>query len=651
MPNQLSENFRTKVPIWLFTVNLPGVLTLRYALPEPLDAFYEITNDLGEVFRYGPGVLSEPPRIINSLIGATPSYTMAFQLPQQIEYKPADVDWSSATVEIAQWFEGDSFDDRIVRLNDLLQVPEVGAIDEPITGTVSYLSEDLGRLLDPESRITPETFPDVGDLVGDRPATAAFDDTQRFRAWRSDGLYYGEIIGRPDTVQLRIVRNDNLADPGVTDYTPFFAIVCDDVLRAVGNRGLQFYTTSRSNQLWKFTPASGLYLETTDERGRKVTLLEVSASIQHATTSAGPLFVPSSITTNPQRFIANTNFNGSWIAPGDQVRRSGDIDSWFRVITDIEGGNPDDANYYNVMSLNGDYGTLTSPTDDDTIGALDVIALPESNDRIFLDCSVVGGRPMDGDPSRDLRDANDVLWTYLQRSEGIRVDLANILTLDVINDYKIDGHLVDGDQSPLDWVRSDLLPILPIAPSWEGAGLRFRYIGQDNRNPDWFLTLGRDGPDGDRLSGRPTQDLSVVVNDLTVKYRFRPDSRTFTATLTTAKGGYNNFAQNPALQGREVVNNRALESQVKYGLRSATIETVWVSEEATARKIATQILDRKHKPRWRILYQLRREYGGFEVGDVAVITDSEVGIESAKVLAIEVTHTQEGPVVLFEESD
>jgi len=406
---------------------------------------------------------------------------------------------------------------------------------------------------------------------------------------------------------------------------------------------MKFVATERKNQTWIVTPV-GAITAGTDADGRAVTLL--SADIEVVGTAATPIFVPSAIVVEPEFFIANLPANGMWVQPGDCIKMASDGDSYYRVVTNITAGHDADSSYHDVVELQDEYGGFLSPGDDDTTGAVTYAPLVKDARSVYLDFTEYGGRAKFDNPGAPIRTARDAITAYLKRSVGIRIDWEALAADGWLDYHRIDGHMIDPDVSPLDWFVAEILPFLPCRMSWEGGGLRLRKADPLSAVRRAFLTVGKAGTDGERISKRPTLDPAGVVNDITIRYGWDESLGTFGGLLFTAGAGY---SANATIAGGYMVNERAIASQALYGRRSVTIETRWTNDAATARKMGNQILNQQHKPRWRVAYWLAPSFGYLEVNDEVEITDSEMGITAQGVRIIEITHSRRGPVVTVEE--
>lgn len=653
-------------PYVLLTVELPSV-TIRLASPEPLDGPLEAVDAAGLTRSFFPGLLGPSPRVVHSLLGGVPGVDLAFRIPRVygVDY-PSRLSWDQATAELAQWFPGTAWEDRRVLLSDRLSRVELGGADEPVTARLEALTEDRGQLLPSGLEITPERWPDVMDSPSEASGSGtAFDSDILLRAYQSSGDPYGEVFGYPLWALGRVVANQVLADPSVSpvvSYRDFKVLICAGRLARTGViRKYRFVATERANATVTYGISSTAFLYAEDDAaGDEVTILQPTPyKLLTAYTSGGvtrPRFYPDG--TSTADIVEGLKSNGTDLRPGDFVRLfsdgsiGSDKDAFFRCVWKVDAGSELDGSYFGVGSLDDDYyDSATSPAPYSALsaeasGTLTYVPMIRDARSCYLQCSEYGGRGRLGDPTDVLWEAGEVFATYLQRSEGIRVDFGAIAEDAALNAFRVDGQLLESGLSPLAWIERDLVPLLPFAKSWEGPGLRFRTLDPTETAYLVDVDLGSEGSDGIRLSRVSLLNPTSVINAVDLRYGWDESLKVFTKWLFTVSEGYSTQA---APSSSFVVHSRAMTSQRLYGRRSVAIETKWINNEDTARAVVNGILNRYHKPRWRLAYQLRREYGFLGVGDVVRMTDSELGISSQLVRLLEVEHGTEGPSVVVEE--
>lgn len=634
------EYLSNPYPYWLATIALPEGITIRLCHPEPVDAQLSISDSEGREYIYTPGLLSGEPNITHSLLDTIPSVNLSFKLPTIHNKNPVDLSWDRAEAEVAVWFPGTLFEDRRVLIGDGLQSFSIGSINESIDVTIAYNTKDRGSLLPDETRITYDSWSDC-TLIPEGNADT-YDQTTRRRAYFSFGQYYGEIVGYPKYAVCRVVANSIDANYATaTAYTPFKAIVCDGFLSS-GSAGNPSVIHAHSRQNFRETTSFTPYVASDEtDTGRIVTVIDVMKEVP--INGVNLRWHPSTITTDPARFVALWPYGkGSSLSVGDMIKQNADNDTYYRIVTKFDDNHFEDSTLYGVVQMDEEYGGLAAQESAEG----EMIPLIAEDNKIFFYTLDTGGRPSLQDPGVVLEKASDVLWTYLQRSKSIKIDLESIRTLAKIDGYKFSGQILEGTARPYDWVRKHLTPLLPVASTWTGKGFTLKYLDYSDRTYTANLLVGTDGIDGVRLSKRPNIDTSSVFNDITVKYLWDAEQEHYTSEVRTFQ---KSFSPQAAISGTYNMNSRALESIELYGKRTLVVEAYWISSEDVARRVCNDLANRYWKPRWRVLYKLVPKWGWLEVGDTVQFTDSEMGVTDAVALIAEITYTSSGPVVLLEE--
>lgn len=632
MASNLASLYRTKETVTLVTVRVGGV-SIRLCWPEGATGPRDIVDADGATRRYFGGLL-DVPVVTHSFITPAGSADLAFHPPRHLRAKPHLMDWSTAEAEIAHWWEGETWEGRRVLLSDALVNVEYEDSERIVTATVQSQDRDSGRMLTADARVSEDLWADVGKERASSGTTTAYDPDSRNRALDSSGVYYGEIIGYPKWVECLIVQDDIDAVRGTTtDYTPFKAIVCEGYLQDDGARAGQVLASDRGKPWFKstVTPYTG-----TDGAGNLYTAIDVDF---HAITTAAALYHPASI--GSALWVANMDLAGNYVQTLDKIRQTGDGDHFYRTIISVESGSEDDSSYYGVLELDGEYGGLAA----EDASTSKVVPIPASGRSIWLACDSAGGAPKHTNEGEVLTAAPDVIAHYLRRSVGIKVNYASVYGLPLY-DYEFDGVVRDGDASPIEWLRENIYPLLPVAEAWTGEGYSLFEINPTDDRVAGSVEIGVSGRDGERLSGLIREPASVVVNDVTVLYAWIAPQENYRGYVYTAPEGWEGGG---SLAIAWQVVGQALSSQTVYGRRNATVEAFYVARADTARRIHNQIVARKHKPRWRMVARLKRRWAFLDINAILEVTDPDVGLQAARARVIEVTYPPEGVTVLLEE--
>jgi hypothetical protein len=171
-----------------------------------------------------------------------------------------------------------------------------------------------------------------------------------------------------------------------------------------------------------------------------------------------------------------------------------------------------------------------------------------------------------------------------------------------------------------------LLPLLPVSLRQGSRGVYFQHERYLASAVDMVTSLSADRGECDRRS--PVQfETGSIVNEITVYYRQQVGgswgaSRTLAANASSAD---DRIAAHPLCR----------LSQARYERRPGTpIELPWVWETATASRVAQDRLERDAFRRRRVTYGVR-DGESLRVGDVVLLSDSEVGLSSAVAIVAE----------------
>lgn len=648
MAINLSESYGRDLPTWLVTITMPDI-TIRLASPLP-EGPVVIANQVGVSHTYYGGLTKDPGPITYSLIGGTPSSSLEFYLPPPygVAY-PHRLQWDQAWVEIAHWFPGSSWEDRRIMLADKAQGISVGSARETVQLTVAPRTEDRSSLLSERTIISGQLWPDVADIpTGPTTQDDGGDKlpNQEYfkRAHQSEGAYYGEVIGYPRWAEAHCVGNEVGADQFATDLIPRKYIVSDGMLADVTSSRAMRYIHADGGPI-----EFGVSLEaSTDPDGRNIT-----------TADQLPIFVTGVWAWYPIGYgLARDTTHGlgdnAWgnvtnfhlLRPGDQVKWYFDAEhDWVQVSSFVTTETTDtpspSTTFRNIVRTYDDYGGSAGAGYD-----LIAIPLPQEGAPVYVECRYHGGMGNPSDPGTVLREAQDVLFHYLGRTQDLSVDLDSVRALP-LRDYHIDGQILQGQGSVWAWLRADILPLLPVKETWGAHGLRFVLIDPQETVYRAALSLGREGTDGDRVGRRPIQDTSVVINQVTVLYDWDAARGRYRGAILTADTSepQGTLADVNAI----IVNDRALASQRTYGPRKRTIETQWTRSAVTAKALANNVINRYHHPRWQLTYDLAPRWGWLDLGDVVKMTDSDMGIGGELARIIHISHERMGARVTLEE--
>lgn len=226
------------------------------------------------------------------------------------------------------------------------------------------------------------------------------------------------------------------------------------------------------------------------------------------------------------------------------------------------------------------------------------------------------------------RTAYDVICGLLRERAPDTVDWSRMPELElVLARYQVDSWINDPALLPWAWIRSVLLPLLPLV---ERQGQRGRYLELQRwraHGGEVVRTLSADHGEAQRLSGR-LFDSAGLVNELTVQYQRLSTGEWREQRTYSARQGIR--AHDWAADDRVLGHPLAALSQSLYGpVLGAPLEVDWTWDEATALQIAHDRLERYALPRSTVTYQVRAPLDadelGIRAGDVVALTDAEIG--------------------------
>ena len=249
----------------------------------------------------------------------------------------------------------------------------------------------------------------------------------------------------------------------------------------------------------------------------------------------------------------------------------------------------------------------------------------------------------DGGELDDLGDnaitgAGDILLRLLDET-SLGVDRGRAAAVaDLLNGYRLAGYTVDTEQTVVDFIARELVPILPITLRQGPSGLYPVYLNPSPTARDAVAHFdasdeGIERSDSVALLGQP-------VNDVTVEYLLDAANDEHLGSII-AHGDPDRLAiaDNSANSGfgGQSTTMRARLSHARYGRQSMVVETDWVHDRATAELIAAHIVDDQAMPHLEVSYLAGTEWGWLEPGAIVTLTDSDLGLSSevARIEAIE----------------
>lgn len=221
-----------------------------------------------------------------------------------------------------------------------------------------------------------------------------------------------------------------------------------------------------------------------------------------------------------------------------------------------------------------------------------------------------------------LEGAGDVLRFALSRS-SLRVDDGRCAAAaKLLNSYKLAGFVDNFKAKAYNWIADNLVPILPISMHPGPDGLYpvvWRYDALPSDAIDHLEAgagITRAGP------VEYTQKVSDLRNAVSVRWALNVVTKAYTRSSNVSAEVAESFG------GGGTLGTLYTEaSQRRYGLRSHTVETELVYDEATAVRIAmwmTRAYGFSHR---QITYEIDLDRGWLSPGDVVTLTDSDLYID------------------------
>ena len=249
-----------------------------------------------------------------------------------------------------------------------------------------------------------------------------------------------------------------------------------------------------------------------------------------------------------------------------------------------------------------------------------------------------GGGELDDLGANAITGAGDILLRLLDETT-VGVDRGRAAAVaDLLNGYRLAGYTVDAEQTVVDFIARELVPLLPIALRQGPTGLYPVYLLPDPQPADAVAHLDADGDTIERVGA--VSLIGEPANDVTVEYLLDPVHDEHLGRVI-AHGDEDRLAvaDNAASAGfgGQSTTLRARLSHARYGRQSLVVETDWVHDRATAELVAAHIVDREAMPHLDISYAVATDYGWLAPGDIVTLTDAELSLsgEVARVEAVE----------------
>ena len=229
-----------------------------------------------------------------------------------------------------------------------------------------------------------------------------------------------------------------------------------------------------------------------------------------------------------------------------------------------------------------------------------------------------------------LSGAGDVIIWALRRSGGdLAVDFDELEKLrPVLNDYRIDTFINDGEITAMEWLRSAVLPILPVVETATTNGWCVAFVDWCANEANALGTLTADR-DIFRASGARVLNGSDLTSYVTVTFRARETSHHAYVDQTILNPDLYIERNRAVLIGQPNAyypDRIAKVSEARHGLRKTEIKLDQTWDDATVLRIARDALKANGLATIGVTYQAATDtLERARVGDVWLLTDAGMG--------------------------
>jgi hypothetical protein len=516
-----------------------------------------------------------------------------------------------ATGTLALWREGQTYEERRVRMIGRVSDPEYGAEWEETSFTLQdELWQSDIEIPAPGAEVSASTWPDSLQNTYFAGWSGTLPDFYSSLRPEDMNLVYPVVFGRPGRTQglsdpawegsiaVHISRDRGpsgaAADPGPVIVIAGHRVNADTVY---------LFTESIQNQTWNYYKGAFSALDPQDN----------GFLVEHWTDARGR-----TVAVCPGVARGDTAGSAAVAVNGVNVCTLG-------------------SNYMNIELDDDSYRTYS----DENGGLLYVPLYVGWYDRTRSD----EGGGMVGDDGQLVRGAGDVL-TYLLRETGMQVDAGRCATASaLLNAFKIDC-AIDARTPIWEWLSANLLPILPVSLATGPEGLFpivWRYDATV-REAQWIIDADND-PTTQRAS-RVTIDSSKIANSFRIDFcknrrtsevmQYRGLTATYDSTDPSVRASY-----------LCAVSVARYKTPRDPGIREKRIETSIIWDVPTADAILDVQARAYALARRTVDYVVSgAQWDAVSRGDVVAISDSEIGLSDQVALVREVQWDTSGSIGL-----
>jgi len=198
-----------------------------------------------------------------------------------------------------------------------------------------------------------------------------------------------------------------------------------------------------------------------------------------------------------------------------------------------------------------------------------------------------GGITVDGE---EVRTADQVLELVLGFT-GLELDRGRIAaTRPALASFELAG-VIERRVRPWDWVRNNLLPLVPVSVDTGPQGLFWHVWRGDLTATDAVLVIDADSdPDVERSSSM-VEDSSQVVNRITLQYAISRMKGTHVGSVTLG-------ADEDLVEDSDIIRSHpaCTTSRARFGVRELTLETAIVYSDETAWRVLEALAELRAVP-------------------------------------------------------
>ena len=192
-----------------------------------------------------------------------------------------------------------------------------------------------------------------------------------------------------------------------------------------------------------------------------------------------------------------------------------------------------------------------------------------------------------------------------------------------LNSYKIDGWLNE-EVEALEWLEAAILPYLPISIQVGPFGLYpilDLHIAATMQAP---VAVVEDGVDFYVSSGFiPLGDPEDIINRIILKFAWSGEKNAYTGLIE--------IDPRVELENHTATKFSSLHSRIsfnRFGLRTKTMEADFISDFATASRVAMDLIHKFSYPRMAIEVEADFSWGWLDIGDLIQITSSKLHLKN-----------------------